>query len=226
MSWSRHSRWGSRLKHSDSHGWSVCPPQAPVICALSLHRGPQRVHLRRRPVSAHRHLRHAQPHRQHHHHPQRLGGRGRQEVPRCLVRSPRVLQKSRDFYSFIYSILIFPDAVTHSFSTPSLLQLRDQPEDQRDQLRDGTRLPRLRLLHRQSPQPQGRLPACQVSGHHHALCEEPARREHNPQGSGGSRSVRVETHARPTSIQLNSVLFIWRHIITDVTSGTFHIEQV
>lgn len=69
-----------------------------------------------------------------------------------------------------------------------LLQLWNKPEDQRDQLRDGARLSRLWLLHQQPPEPQDHVPAHQVSGHHHALCEEPARGEHKPQSPSSSRS--------------------------------------
>lgn len=65
----------------------LCPLQARVFSPFDHHCGPQHFYFCWRPVSAHRHLRHSQSCRQHHHHPQRLRGRGRQEVLRCLVSS-------------------------------------------------------------------------------------------------------------------------------------------
>lgn len=78
-----------------------------------------------------------------------------------------------------------------------LLQLWNKPEDQRDQLCDSTWLPWFWLIHQQPAQPQDHLTADQVSGHHHALCEEPAWREHNPQSSSSSRSPGAEIPFSP-----------------------------
>lgn len=56
-------------------------------CVVGHHCGAQHFCFCRWPVSAHRHLGHTEPCRQHHHHPQRLRRRGRQEIPCCLVSS-------------------------------------------------------------------------------------------------------------------------------------------
>lgn len=63
-----------------------------------------------------------------------------------------------------------------------LLQLWNEPEDQRDQLCDRPRFPWLWLVHQQSPEPKDHLSAHrQVHGHHHAVCAHSARGELSPQ---------------------------------------------
>lgn len=81
-------------------------------------------------------------------------------------------------------------------------QPRSESAAERHQLRDGSRLARLRLLRQQPAEPQGRLPARQVHGRRHAVGEEPIRREL------GSQSCRSE----------------WRFCCCQATGTPFHLD--
>lgn len=197
----------------------LSPLQASVVSAFGHHCGPQHLCFCWWPVSAHRHLWHAESCCQYHHHPQRLRRWGGQEVPCCLVSSFPVCG------IWIITLWVKLGEVLFCWNGHLLLQLWNKPEDQRDQLCDGTRLPWLRLLHQQPPEPQDHLTAHQVSGHHHALCEEPARGEHKPQSSSGSRSSRPEIHTQSTFI-INNLLVIYSLLSAhSILSGFALVDQ-
>jgi len=81
-------------------------------CVAGHHGGPQRFCFCRRPVSAHRHLGHAEPCRQHHHHLQRLRRRRWPEALCCLVSS----------FPFLFGLrCVFLDLLKCLFLTTSLV---------------------------------------------------------------------------------------------------------